>query len=146
MPGTFGDIVVWDAAKLAEVLRSENGPVLRHVLELAERVKTRAKEKVGVHKPDPWGRPLDRAPGTLMDSIVKRVVVRGSGDPVVEVGSDDRIALWHHEGTQPHMIAARNAPKLIFWSGGSVVFAKVVSHPGTEPNRFLTEALDEVIS
>ncbi len=39
-------------------------------------------------------------------------------------------------GTRPHPIFARNAKALRFVTGGRVVFAKSVQHPGTEPNPY----------
>jgi hypothetical protein len=138
-PG-FG--VTIDPRKLADHVRSASGPVFRQLFEDAEDVKREAQRLVGVHTPDPWGRPRDRAPGTLRDSIVKRVVNEG-GRPVVQVGSEDPIAELHHEGTPPHAIAARTAPMLVFWTAGNtrVVRTPRVNHPGTRPNRYLTDAL-----
>lgn len=136
----FDATLVIDPQKLAEVLRGPNGPVVRRLLEDGDLVKQEAQRLVGVHRPDPWGRPKDRRPGTLRDSIVKRLRALGN-DVSVEVGSADRIALIHHEGTEPHDIYPRNKPRLVFWTGGTVVYAKHVSHPGTKPNRYLLNAL-----
>lgn len=47
-------------------------------------------------------------------------------------------------GTPPHLIRAiQNRPNatLRFMAGGQVVFAKVVHHPGTQPNNFVIKAL-----
>jgi hypothetical protein len=78
-----------------------------------------------------------RSPGTLRDSIVVRV----REGPVFEVGSADPVALWVHEGTEPHQIVGN--PLLVFhWAKlGKVVAFRQVNHPGTKPNRFLVEAL-----
>lgn len=135
--------VVLDPRKLAELLRSPQGVVARRLIEDAELVKQEAQRRVGVYDPPPEGPPRARRPGTLRDSIVKRVVTTAGGDIAVEVGSSDPIALIHHEGTEPHIIAARNAPRLVFyWSvaGGVVAFTHV-NHPGTKPNRYLTDSL-----
>lgn len=132
-----------DPVKLAEVLRGSDGPVVRRLIEDGELVKAEAKRLVGVSKPDPVPRRgPKRRPGTLRDSIVKRVVMSG-GKPAVQVGSEDPIALYHHEGTRPHVIVPRTAPRLVFYSAraGRVIYAKRVNHPGTRPNRFLTNAL-----
>jgi hypothetical protein len=135
--------VVIDPQKLAELLRSPQGVVMRRLFEDAEIVKQGAQRRVGVYKPPPAGPQRARPPGTLRDSIVKRVVTLGGGDLAIMVGSDDPIALWHHEGTEPHIIAARNAPRLVFyWSvAGGVVSFMQVNHPGTKPNRYLTDSL-----
>lgn len=142
--GTFGSYVVIDPVKLAEVLRGPNGPVVRDLIEAGELVKREAQRLVGVYRPpDAYSAAhRKRRPGTLRDSIVKRVV-DVDGGPGVLVGSEDPIALWHHEGTVPHIIRARRAPLLVFfWPRvGRVVAFPRVNHPGTQPNRFLTNAL-----
>jgi hypothetical protein len=136
--------VVVDPAKLAEVLRSPQGPVMRRMIQDGELVKREAQRLVGVYRPPDAYSAANRRrrPGTLRDSITKRVVATGRG-PVVEVGSDDKIALLHHEGTVPHVIRARRRPYLVFfWRRvGHVVRMRQVNHPGTQPNRFLTNAL-----
>lgn len=126
-----------DPAKLADLLRGPSGPVMRRLIEDGEAVKDRARQLVGVHKPVP-GERRKRRPGTLRDSIVKRV--RGPG--VVEVGSEDPIALLHHEGTAPHVITGN--PRLVFFwpKVGRLVSFPKVNHPGTRPNPYLTKALE----
>lgn len=135
--------IVIDNRKLAEVLRGPNGPVMRRLIVDGELVKNEAKRLVGVYRPpDAFSAATrKRRPGTLRDSIVKRVI--GGTNPRVEVGSSDPIALWHHEGTRPHVIRARRAPLLVFfWPRvGRVVAFEKVNHPGTKPNRFLLNAL-----
>lgn len=142
--GTFGTYVTIDPRKLADYMRSTNGPVMREMLEKGEKVKREAQRLVGVYQPpDAYSAAnRQRRPGTLRDSIVKRIA-DVNGDPAVIVGSDDPIALWHHEGTQPHTIAARRKPRLVFYwpRVGHVVSFRRVNHPGTQPNRFLTNAL-----
>jgi hypothetical protein len=144
MAGTFDAYVVLDPAKLAEIMRSPSGPVVRQLFEDGELVKAEAKRLVGVSKPDPVpGRRNPRRPGTLRDSIVKRLTTDETG-VVVLVGSDSPIALYHHEGTQPHPIVPKDPSKfLVFWwdKTGRVMYLKRVQHPGTRPNRFLTGAL-----
>lgn len=44
------------------------------------------------------------------------------------------------EGTKAHEIRPKNASVLAFRVGGAMVFAKVVHHPGTAPNDFMTRA------
>jgi hypothetical protein len=143
LSGTFVGVVV-DPTKLAELMRSPSGPVLRELLEAAELVKREAQRRVGVYRPpDAYSAARRRRrPGTLWDSIVKRVSDTGAGVAVL-VGSEDPIAMLHHEGTEPHVIAARRRPLLVFYwpKVGRVVAFKRVNHPGTDPNRFLTDAL-----
>jgi len=49
-------------------------------------------------------------------------------------------ALYVHEGTRPHIIRPRTK-KALFWKGAAHP-VKLVHHPGTKPNRFLSEAAD----
>lgn len=146
--GTFGTYVVMNPAKLAEVLRGSNGPVVRRMIQDGELVKIKAKEECPVFASEDAYTMAHRkrAPGTLKNTIVKRVTTDATGDPVVLVGTDDPVGLWVHEGTVPHPIAARKAPRLVFYwprgpQGAGVYSFKQVSHPGTQPNRFLLRAL-----
>ena len=139
--------VIVNPAELAKLLRSPQGPVMRAAIRQGEQVKQEAKREVGVYRPpDAYSAAnRKRRPGTLRDSIVKRVVQTPTG-PAVQVVAEDEIALWHHEGTRPHTIRARRKPLLVFFwpKAGRVVSFKQVNHPGTEPNRFLTKALNKV--
>lgn len=143
--GSFGGRVVIDPVKLAELMRSPQGPVVRMLMEDGEKVKREAQRLVGVYDPpDAYSAAnRKRRPGTLRDSIVKRLVADPVTGVAVLVGSEDPIALWHHEGTHPHVIAARRKPMLVFFwrKVGRVVSFRQVNHPGTRPNRFLLNAL-----
>lgn len=134
-----------DSRKLADLLTSPQGPVIRRLFLDADVVVNRAKELVGVFRPpDAYSAATrQRRPGTLRDSIVKRVI-QYQGTTAVAVGSADPIALIHHEGTVAHRITARRRPRLVFyWRRlGRVFAAPSVNHPGTRPNRFLTKALE----
>jgi hypothetical protein len=75
-------------------------------------------------------------------------------DASVLVGTDDEVYGYVDQGTRPHVIRARNAPRLRFQSGykaktaprrieskaggpfGPVVYAKQVMHPGTQAREF----------
>lgn len=133
--------VVIDPIALARVMRGPEGPVVREMIKAGELVKEEAKRLVGVSRQEA-GSSSKRRPGTLRDSIVSRIKT-DRGNVVVEVGSEDPIALWHHEGTIPHVIRASRAPRLVFFwpKAGRVVAFKQVNHPGTRPNRFLLNAL-----
>ena len=161
-----GNLVVIDGAKLAELLRGPNGPVVRALLEAGEIVKSGARRRVGVYEPpDAYAAAhRGRRPGTLRDSIVKRVTVGGPTGVAVEVGSDDDSALLHHEGTVPHVIRPRQVPLTkagtprkrirpgdvkpylaFYWPAvGHVVRTRQVRHPGTRPNRYLTDSLADL--
>lgn len=64
---------------------------------------------------------------------------------IATIGSDNPIALLHHEGTKPHIILPRIQKTLRFAHHGKIVYAKIVHHPGTNPNRYLTDNLQKVI-
>lgn len=49
---------------------------------------------------------------------------------------------WVLAGTQPHQISAKPGGVLAFMSGGEMVFATSVSHPGTKPNPFVDRTID----
>lgn len=125
---------------LSALLRGPNGPVYRMLIIRAEQVKVEAQRLVGVFHGDTTYR--KRRPGTLRDSIVKRPVLL-DGDPAFFVTALDPIAMWHHEGTEPHVIRPVSKPKLVFYwpKVGKVVAFTEVHHPGTKPNRFLVDAL-----
>lgn len=132
-----------DPVALARYVESENGPIFRKLVVIGEAVRVAAKDKCG-YDTDP-----DRDPSLphIRDTIVKRIVRTARGF-AVRVGTDHPIALLHHEGTRPHTIVPRTAKVLRFKSGGASVhiFRPRVQHPGTKPNRFLTDALRAVRS
>lgn len=51
------------------------------------------------------------------------------------------------KGTAPHVIKAKNAPRLVFFwpKAGRVVHFKSVNHPGTSANNYLQAALKRVM-
>lgn len=130
---TFAHVVI-HPEQLAAFFRSQDGPVFRMLLEDGEAVKDEAKRRVGVYQGNDPRR--TRRPGTLRDSIVKRMVV-DNGLPAVEVGSDDPIALIHHEGRP----GITGNPLLVFWDGRNGHVVAVRSVGPAEPNRYLVDSL-----
>jgi hypothetical protein len=59
----------------------------------------------------------------------------------VAPGRAGSYALDHHEGTPPHLIRAKGRGALVFPGGRGVAAAKVVHHPGTRANKFLSDQL-----
>ncbi len=56
--------------------------------------------------------------------------------------ADKPYALMHHEGTRPHIITPKEpGGVLVFSKGSRVVRTRVVHHPGTKPNRYLSDQL-----
>lgn len=116
------------------VFESKDGLVGKDLDDRALKLVRLAKQQVGVDT------------GGLQNSI-RRYWTRERGRKLtVAVGSNRKIAELHHEGTRPHVIRARNAKALRYESdNGEVVFAKSVNHPGTKPNRYLTDNLRHVV-
>lgn len=82
--------------------------------------------------------------GDLKKSISYKIITL-HGSLAVRVTAADKKAMMHHEGTRPHIIRPRRKQTLRFKQHGKIVYAKVVYHPGTRPNRFLTDNLPKVI-
>lgn len=121
-----------DKAAIKFLLRDPNGMVADHFHDLSRRTVRLAKRQVGVDT------------GALKASI--GYTLRATGAPIVSrIGSSNKIALLHHEGSVPHVILPKKAQTLRFKSHGRIVYAKIVNHPGTKPNRYLTDSLRAVI-
>jgi hypothetical protein len=123
---------VLDEAAYERMVKDPDEMVGRYLTIVSAKLKILSKSQVGVKT------------GALRESINYRVVNSGGG-LVAFVGSDNRVALMHHQGTRPHIIAARRAQTLRFYSHGKIRYARVVRHPGTKPNRYLTDNLRKVI-
>jgi hypothetical protein len=59
----------------------------------------------------------------------------------VRVESTHEATMYVIKGTRPHQIRPRTRQVLKFTTKRGVVFARVVNHPGSKPNDFLTKAL-----
>ena len=68
--------------------------------------------------------------GQLRDSITARGGITGGGLYGLGYG------VYVRDGTKPHIITPKTAKMLRFTINGNVVFARIVHHPGTKPNRF----------
>lgn len=122
-----------DSAGMRYVLRGEGGPVWNDIQKRTRRAHSLARIQVGKDTRE------------LYRSISYRVSVGSRGGVTGTVVADNKIALLHHEGSVPHIISARKAKSLRFKSRGKIVYAKVVRHPGTRPNRYLTDSLRKVV-
>lgn len=112
--------------------KSPQGDVGKFLRKRAQVLQALAQRQVGVKS------------GALRRSI-RYQVVRDSKGLVATVGSNNRIALMHHNGTKPHIILPRYAQTLRFYSHGRIVYSKMVHHPGTKPNKYLTDNLARAI-
>jgi hypothetical protein len=110
------------------VLNNPAGMVGRHLANRGRMIVVAAKAQVGV------------STGRLKASIHMRHS-RDMRGQYVKIGSNLNYARIHHEGTKPHLIVANRAQVLRFTSGGRVVYTRAVKHPGTRPNKYLTDNL-----
>jgi hypothetical protein len=76
------------------------------------------------------------APGRMGRKV--RAVIVGKH---VRVESNHPATMYVIKGTRPHIIRPRTRSVLKFTVQGRTVFARVVHHPGTRKNDFLTKAL-----
>lgn len=119
--------VGWD-----QMVRGPQGPVARTLLQRGRRLTTLARHQAGFHS------------GKLYRSMHYQLMpYRGSLQ--VQVGSDVKYALMHHQGTRPHHIFPKRAKMLRFARYGRINYRLHVYHPGTRPNRFLTDNLPAVV-
>ena len=110
------------------VLNDPKGDVGRYLNKLGRILVIAARKQVGVDT------------GLLRASIHMNHFRNGLGQ-YIWIGSEDPIALMHHEGTKPHIILPKRHEFLRFSSGGRVIYSRVVNHPGTRPNRYLSDSL-----
>src|SRR5688572_20831562 len=108
--------VVIDGAKIQELLSSPQGPVLRYLSDVGQKVQDRARDRIR-DRLGAWS-------SQLAASVVKRFERDGRG-AYVSVGSDQT-------KTRPHPIDG-NPLLVFFWpKAGRVVFLPHVNHPGSE--------------
>jgi hypothetical protein len=106
----------------------ESGEVGQYLKRRSALVEQAAKRQVKVRT------------GALRSSIH----MRHGRDPrgqYVKIGSSLPYALMHHKGTRPHLIFPNSSNKLVFKSKGGLIFVNAVMHPGTKPNKYLSDNL-----
>lgn len=109
-------------------LKQPQGMVGRHLHARGRAIQTAARAQVGVRT------------GALKASIAVSQE-RAIGGQIVKVGSTLPYALMHHEGTRPHVITHNRGGMLRFTRGTRIVYTREVMHPGTRPNRYLSDNL-----
>lgn len=122
-----------DNAAIRFEFRDTRGPVGRDLEARSRRVQSRARMLVGVRS------------GTLLASIRREQGVGPRGlywDILSGVPGLTTYLMDHHDGAPPHVIRPRRRKALRFVSGGQIVFAREVHHPGNRGTRFLTRALE----
>lgn len=114
-------------AKLRRMLNAPTGEVGRLMRGRAEKARMHARAQVG------------KRSGALAMSIYIDQSMRAGGQRL-SIGSNLSYAAYVHEGTRPHMIVPRGGEILRFTQKGRVVYSRAVMHPGTKPNKFLTNS------
>ena len=125
--------VVLRKAEYEFFFNEPSGKVGRHLAIRGGLIVRAAKAQVGVRT------------GALRASIHMRHS-RDTRGQYIRIGSAMNYALLHHEGSKPHMIKPDRAQILRFTSRGKVMYAHAVMHPGTKPNRYLTDNLGLAVS
>lgn len=129
--GPNSELVLYDAA-LDTMLNNPRGDVGKYLARRGRLTTALAKRQVGVRT------------GHLRASITMRQG-RDARGQYVKIGSNVRHALLHHEGTRPHVIVAQRAHVLVFMKRGKVIHTPIVFHPGTKPNRYLSDNLPTML-
>lgn len=125
-------VFVRDPAGWKEFTSSRTSPVFRDVQRRGQNLRRLAVAQVG------------KETLQLSKSITTRTEIDARGI-VNTTGSANRIAYLHHKGTRPHAITPRRAKVLRFVQNGRVRYARRVYHPGTKPNKYLTDNLTKVV-
>lgn len=89
------------------------------------------------------GRRVQRKARSLAPRGMRKYIKINTSSGHVRVECNHPATLFVIKGTRKHKIRPRRAQALRFKIGGRTVFAKVVNHPGTKPNDFMTKALRE---
>lgn len=121
-------VIIFRPRALDHLLNDPYGPVGRYLFARGRAIMAAAKAQVGVKT------------GRLKASIHMRQE-RAPYGQMIRIGSPLSYALMHHEGTRPHIITPNRAQVLRFTSGGRIIYTHAVKHPGTRPNRYLTDNL-----
>jgi hypothetical protein len=123
----------WYEAPVDLFLKQPAGTVGRHLRRRAVIFTAAARAQAGVDT------------GALRASTGLKTHERASYGQKMVLGSSVRHSLVHHEGSRPHMITGKSVGGrrrvLRFTSKGAVVFTHRVMHPGTRPNRYLSDNL-----
>jgi hypothetical protein len=121
-----------DRPAIQSIYHNPEGMVGRYMNRMGAKLRALAVMQAGMK--------TGRTKGTMF----YRLATSGQG-LILTVGSNGAAALWHHEGTKPHVILPKFGHALRFKIDGKIVYARVVHHPGTKPNRYLTDNLRRVL-
>jgi hypothetical protein len=124
---SFGKLTIYKP-ELAEFLDGEQGQVQQSIKKRVDRILIAARAQVG-HKT------------YKLRMSLRAKHYRVTGRSYFSVGSDVNYALVHHEGSKPHKITPKGPHMLRFTSGSRIIYTREVMHPGTRPNRYLSDNL-----
>jgi hypothetical protein len=119
---------------LDRVLNNPKGELGVELYKRAKRMARHAKNQA----------PIGSGPtaGRLKRSIKVYRHERYTKGQTIRIGTSVSYAPYVHEGTRPHLILPKNpagALKFVPKGGTMVIVTKRVKHPGSRPNRFLTD-------
>ncbi|MFI7430738.1 hypothetical protein ACIBPB_27460 [Micromonospora sp. NPDC049836] len=120
------------AGEMRQLLTGSTGQVVSFIRSVTRKVRTRAVLTC----------PVDT--GRLRSAHREEVGVR-AGQVYGFVENEVEYAAAVHDGTGAHLIRPRRAGGMLrFETGGQVVFTSLVRHPGTRPQPWLREAMEDV--
>jgi hypothetical protein len=117
-----------DSTLIDYTVNDPNGVVGKEFRRRGLRATAAAKRQVGVDT------------GQLKGAI-KMTHSRAGQFQRIVIGANVPHARDHHEGTRPHMIEPTGQRLLRFTKGSRVIYTRRVMHPGTRPNRYLTDQI-----
>lgn len=121
------DLVLYQP-EFEDMINAEKGLVGRYVRRRGRAIVSAAK------------RQAHRRTGALRSSI-HMVHTRHKYGHKLWIGSKLTYAYLHHEGSKPHLIVPHKAEVLRFTKGSRIIYSRAVMHPGTRPNRYLSDQL-----
>lgn len=125
--------VVFRENAMRRLEKAPDGAIGKYLIRKGQMIEGAAKRQVGVRT------------GALRASIHMRHYSDARGQ-FVRIGSDLSYARLHHEGSKPHLIVPKQKGGLLkFQTKGRTVFTHMVRHPGTPPNRYLTDNMRRII-
>lgn len=124
--------IIFNEAEMNRMLRTPEGMVGQWMDQKGRNLVDLAKRQVGVDT------------GALRNSITHQTTGQSYGVRVL-VSANNEIAMIHHNGTRAHRIEPNRQQMMRFNIGGKIVYARQIWHPGTRPNRFLTDNLPRVL-
>lgn len=114
------------------LVKSPSSPIFKDLTQRGIKLQRYATRQVG------------KKTRALATTITTKTTIDFRG-MVNTTGSSNKIAYLHHQGTRPHIIVPRRAKTLRFVQRGKIRYSQKVHHPGTKPNRYLTDNLIKVV-